>query len=180
MLRAIRLRRKSPLNNTSTKTDTVKRRLSSRLKYSIDVAIVAVAVLSLIYVAALAVNVVSGYSVTAATPERMVRLQVVDGIGDKELVRDVVALLRERADLELSVEVVERVRFDLREVPRTFIIARTEDQSTARLLAQRLGLDPDEVTRKPLDQNSRFVTATLVLGQDARDLLFVKRTAEER
>lgn len=136
--------------------------------------------MALVYIVTVIVNVMSGYSVTAATPERSVRLQIVDGMGDRTLVKDVRERVSRASDLELTVEVVDEVRFDLRDMPRTFIIARTEDQASARLLARRLGLDPDEVTQRPLDHNSQFVTATLVLGQDARERMFTDQTAEEK
>ena len=136
--------------------------------------------MALVYVVMLAVDILSGYSVTAAVPEKVMRVQIVDGSGISGMTRRVLDRLNEVSDIEMTIEVVDKVRFDLRDLPRSFIIAREEDQSAARLLAERLGLDPDEVTDKPLENNSRYVTTTLVLGQDAQDRMFIEKTNEER
>jgi len=46
------------------------------------------------------------------------------------------------------------------------VISRRRDKAAAVLLAERLGIDPDDVIYEPLEHNTRHVSATLLLGQD--------------
>ncbi|MBD3257424.1 hypothetical protein GF377_03245 [candidate division GN15 bacterium] len=176
MFKGIRTRR-TP-SSTTQRDKSGKIRLA--LKRSVDIVLIVAAALSAVYVGSLVLELATGHSVTAATPDRIVRVQVVDAIGNRELCSEVEARLASVSDLELAIEVVDRVRFDLREVPRSFIIARDEDRSAARLLAARLGLDPEEVIHKPLTHDTRFVTASLVVGQNARDCLLADLGTEEK
>jgi hypothetical protein len=124
---------------------------------------VAVAVVYMIF---LAVKVTRGYSQTQSGPERLVRLQIVDASGEDGMTKRARQILADRSDKELAVEIVESNRFDRHKVTRSFLIAREEDRTTAELLAQRLGLDPDEVTYRPLAHNRLYIAVTLVLGSD--------------
>jgi len=123
------------------------------------------------YVLPLVIKINRGYSRTQETPDRVVYLQVVDGQPDAGLARQVKAVLKDVAEGEMQIEIVDSDRFELRNVSRSFIIAREEDPTTARMLAERLGLDPGEVSYKPLLNNNQHATATLVLGEDAAMLL---------
>lgn len=149
----------SSLQNTSVRIRKVLRRAFDSLLLTI-VAVVAV------YAVFLAVKVNRGYSQTQSGPERIVRLQIVDGSGVTGMTRQVRRILKERSDAELAVEVVEAKNFDLHQVARSFLIAREEDRTAAEMLARRLGLDPGEVAYKPLENNRLYVTVTLVLGSE--------------
>ncbi len=61
---------------------------------------------------------------------------------------------------------MEKRAFEVREVEHSFVVSRVDDLSAARLLADRLGLDPGAVEYKPLVNNRQQLTATLVLGSD--------------
>jgi len=141
-------------------------RMKKTLRRVLDSFLLTVLAVVAVYLVLLAVQVSRGYSQTESSPDRLLRLQIVDGSGEAGLTRRARQLLKERSDGELAVEVVESKRFDRHEVARTFLIAREEDRSTAELLARRLGLDPEEVIYRPLDNNRRYVTVTLVLGAD--------------
>ena len=123
------------------------------------------------YLAVFAFKVGSGYSQTRTAPEHTARVQIINASGDRDLVAGVKARLAELSDQELSVEIAEVTWFDLRQVPRTVIVSRESDCEHARTLAARLGLDADEVNYEPLEHNTEYVTASLILGQDARERL---------
>ena len=120
----------------------------------------------LLYLLASTLTVAGGISRVIDRPTHLVRLQVVNGSSVKGLTREVAKRLSGYADSELEVRVVDMVDFDLRELPRSFVISREQDKTTAALLAKKLGLDPSEVVYRPLEHNSLQVSATLVVGKD--------------
>ncbi len=147
------------------------RKIRPVLRRSVDLLIVLGVAAAVVYLLPLVIKISRGYSRTQETPDRVVYLQVVDGQSDAGLARKVKAGLKDIAKGEMQIEIVDSDRFELRNVLRSFIIAREEDPTTARMLAERLGLNPDEVSYKPLLNNNQHATATLVLGNDAAKLL---------
>lgn len=138
------------------------------LRRLLDVALLGALATVVIYATLLVVKVSKGYSRTESVPENMVRLEIVDGSGVDGLVERVVDEISGRTDMKLAIQVIKTVRFDLRPVPHTLVIARDENsQEAAGLLADRLGLDSDQVVYKPLEHNSHHATVTLVLGSEA-------------
>ena len=79
---------------------------------------------------------------------------------------DVTRYLSNLNDQQIEVMVVDTVWMEERKVAATVIISRDGDESVAALLAERLGLDPSIVIVKPLENNYRQVSMTLVLGTD--------------
>ena len=120
----------------------------------------------LLYQLTSTLTVAGGISRVIDRPTHLVRLQVVNGSGVKGLTREKIKRLSDFADSVLEVRVVDMVDFDLRELPRSFVISREQDKTAAALLAKKLGLDPSEVVYRPLEHNSRQVSATLVVGKD--------------
>ncbi len=120
----------------------------------------------LLYFLSSTLTVAGGVSRVIDRPTHLVRLQVVNGSGVRGLAREVIKRLSDYADSVLELQVVEAVDFNLRELPKSFVISREQDKTAAALLAKKLGLDPSEVVYKPLEHNSRQVSATLVVGKD--------------
>jgi LytR cell envelope-related transcriptional attenuator len=152
-----------PPSSSNQNSSARIRRVLGRVLDSLLLTVLAVVVA---YAVLLTVKVSRGYSQTQGGPDRIVRLQIVDGSGETGLTKQVRQLLKAGSDAELAVEVVESTRSDRHKVARSFLIAREEDRSTAESLAQRLGLDPEEVTYRPLVNNRLNVTVTLVLGSN--------------
>ncbi len=121
---------------------------------------------ALLYLFASTLAVVGGISRVTNRPTHLVRLQVVNGTGVEDPMREIVKRLSNYADSALEVRVVDTVDFDLSELSSSFVISRETDRTAAELLAMKLGLDPSEVVYRPLDHNSRQVSATLVVGRD--------------
>ncbi|RKX27667.1 MAG: hypothetical protein DRP45_00485 [Candidatus Zixiibacteriota bacterium] len=148
------------------------------LRRACDAVIVLSLVAVTVYVASLVIKVNTGYSRTVDTPDRIVRLQIVNGSGNNRLVGQIMSHTEDWSDLEMAVEVVETEEFDRSEIVHTFVISRLEDLSDSRLLAERIGLDPDEVIFKSLEHNSKQIAATLVLGTDAEECLLKSKSEQ--
>jgi len=159
----------SPRKNTSAK-------LQKALRRGLDFLLVTVLAVVVVYAVMVLVKVNRGYSQTQGGAERVARLQIVDGSGESGLTKQARQLVKETSDTQLMVEVVESDRFERYPVTRSFLIAREEDRTAAEILAQRLGLDPDDITYRPLENNRRHVTLTLVLGANGLPALAVEDT----
>jgi hypothetical protein len=120
----------------------------------------------LLYLLSSTLTVAGGISRVIDKPTHLVRLQVINGSSVRGLTREMVKRLSDYADSVLEVRVVDTVDFDLRELPRSFVISREQDKTAATLLAKKLGLDPSEVVYRPLEHNNRQVSTTLVVGKD--------------
>jgi hypothetical protein len=128
-----------------------------------------------VYLGFISHKVVGSYTVEEPTPAYSMRLQVVDasstGVLLKKLVQDIEAV----SDMKLEIKVAETSRFDVRPVAGSFVISRQEDLTASRMLAVRLGLDPDQVEYRPLEDNRRLITSTLVVGSNGVTLATVKK-----
>ncbi len=123
-----------------------------------------IAVGVIVYIAFFSVQIVSGVSKKELAPETIVRVRVL-GAGVTN-VKAVAKKLASYSGTDLAVHVVETGTFTLHEVSRSFIIAHTEDKTTAVRLARQLHLDPSVVMYKPLEHNTKQITVTLVAGAD--------------
>lgn len=129
-----------------------------------DSVLVVAAIILTVYTISVATQALDSYTVVRNTPVSLVRLQVVDASGQKGLLTAALDDVRAQADESLALKVVETTGFDLLEVDQSYVVSRDKDCRAACILAERLGLDPDDVEYKPLTNNRRQVTATLVLG----------------
>ena len=103
------------------------------------------------------------------TPEKpltAVRVQVLTVDAGAESAAEIGKWLEAQADSSFAIDVVEANRYELRSAARTLIVSRVEDETAARRLANRIGLDPSEVIYKPLEHNTKQATVTLIVGSD--------------
>ncbi len=133
---------------------------------TLEIIIAAAFGLVVLYVVSMSIRISRGVSRTIEAPEHEMRLQVLNGCGVSGLAARVADAWSDYTDADLHIVVVDADNFDLHNVAESFIITRQEDRTAARLLAERVGLNPDQVVYKPLENNYRDVTATLVLGTD--------------
>jgi len=130
----------------------------------LDISLVLATTALVIYVGFISYKVVKGYSFEEPTPVHSMRLQVVDASSSRVFLKKLVPDIEALSDMTLEIKVAETDRFEVSEVAESFVISRQEDLTAARLLAGRLGLDPDDVEYKPLEDNRSLITATLVVG----------------
>lgn len=115
---------------------------------------------------AIVYRVAAKVSTTADLPAHLVRLQVVEASGRGKLLSEVRKGLSGYSSGDLEIQIVETEKFNISEVQKTFIISRQKNKTAAKLLAKRLNLDASDVVYKPLENNLKQVSATLVLGTD--------------
>lgn len=150
-----------------------------RLSRSLEITIVVVAVTLVLFVVSLAIKVTHGVTRTVDSPDHSVRLQVLNGCGQKGLAGRMADQLDNYRDKEMLIRVVDSDNFDLAEVERSFVISRDADKSSAKLFAEKVGLDPAEVVYRQLENNIRQVSVTLVLGTDYEKVGFVESQKQE-
>lgn len=133
---------------------------------TLDLAIIAAAVAVTGYVGYLGWMLTDDYSRTRPVTEDLVRLQIVDGVGDRALLKQVKGQLAAIDPSEMEIELVDSSRLESRAIPRSLLISRLEENEPARKLAVQLGLTEDDVLYRPLADNPSLISATLVIGED--------------
>ena len=132
-----------------------------------------------VYLGVAGTRLVGGVTLTENPPAHLVRLQVLHASGEKANASAVSGRVRDASAGSLDLRVVEIREFDLRSITRTTIVSRIEDKTGARLLARQLGLDPGAVYYRPLEHNTRQVTATLIVGPDFENILTALEAKKE-
>lgn len=143
---------------------TYKRRLNFRLIASVGLALVFI--VTVILVMSTVVKVARGVSHTAETPERVLRLEILNGCKGAGIASEAARVLSGYKDERLEIIVVGTGDFDARKVAKTFVVSREKDKAAAAYLAKLMRLDESEVVYEPMNNNYRQVSATLVLGED--------------
>ena len=158
---------KSGKSNNTNKPSS-GRRPSARVsgKSLVGVVLAVTFIVAALYIGYVVVRITGTVSQTTELAENVIRLQVVDACGRKQMLMDVTRYLSSIDDDRIEVMVVDTVCMEERKVAATVIISRDGDEDVATLLAERLGLDPSIVMVKPLENNYRQVSMTLVLGDD--------------
>jgi hypothetical protein len=151
---------------------------SKRNKY-LEIAIIVTFIVVLIYVGSMTVRITTGVSKTVESAAHTVRLQVLNGCGVPGLADKTADKLADYRDDDLEIKIVDTDNFDIRKVTESFVISRLEDKTAARMLAEKIGLDPSRVIYKALENNYRHVTATLVLGEDHDKIKLTTKSDEE-
>ncbi|MBD3402241.1 hypothetical protein GF420_05050 [candidate division GN15 bacterium] len=154
----------------------VKLQLKSRY---LELLIAAAFVVLLIYVVSVTLQVAQGISQTIDPPRYTVRLQVLNGCGVPRLAARMADELSGYTDEDLRISVVDTDNFESLEVDSSFVISREDDRTVAVLLARKLGLQAQDVSYAPLDNNYRHVSVTLVVGQDYERLQLQSPTNTE-
>ncbi|UCE23729.1 MAG: LytR C-terminal domain-containing protein [Candidatus Zixiibacteriota bacterium] len=131
-----------------------------------SVGLAVAALVTAILVLTLTVRVTRGVSRTVDTPAHLIRLELLNGCQKAGIARQAEQMLSGYSDNQLEIAVISTGDFDLKKVTKSFVISRDKDMTPSILLARLLGIDEAEVTYKPMGNNYRQVTATLVLGED--------------
>jgi hypothetical protein len=146
----------------------------------VGVGVGSVLLVVMLYLLSSTAQVVGGITKVASTPKHLVRLQIVNGSSVEGLSQQVAGQLSDQVDAELEIKVVDAADFKLRKLAKSFVISREQDKTAAKILAEKINLNPAEVEFKPLEHNYRQVSATLVLGDDYKTVRWSRTVAQEK
>lgn len=135
--------------------------------------------LTIIFLVTMVIKISGGVAKTVETAEVLIRLQVTANDPPPENYRLLLDTLDQFNNNEIEINLIDTEVFDLRPIAQTMIISRQSDKSAAQKLALLLGLNPDDVIYKPLENNYDQISVTLVIGDDINDLEFLKKEPEE-
>ena len=169
MFKKIRKQRNIKYRQTKTR---------SMLRGWLQIVLAIIFVVTVTYAATTLIGISSNISHTVEAPENLIRLQLVDASGENGQADKIAKALTGYSDHELEIEVVELDRFDIRKIDSSVIISRERNTEASALLAHRLGINNDDIVYKPLDNNVRQISATLVIGRDFTGLTMPGETKE--
>ena len=149
-------------------------------RHVFDIVITAVLLVTAGWLVSFGLQVFGGYSQMVEAPTHIIRLQIINGSGDRAAIAAVTHCLHELTDTDLGIEIVARESFAVKDAGRTMVVSREKDLTAANLLAMRLGLDPGTVFFKALEHNRELISATLILGRDFRDVVLTALPEKEK
>lgn len=124
------------------------------------------------------IKITKGVAKTVETPDRIARVQILFDSHMNEKADQFVDFLSNYKDKEIEFVIVEKDIFAIREINETFIINRDDQTDVSEKLANILGLDEKLIVQKPLSENKKHISLTLVIGNNA-DLILSKITKDE-
>lgn len=122
--------------------------------------------IAVVYLSITGAEALGGVSLNADVPVRVIQVEIVNAAGVKGVGAQVAKILDGYAYDNVEVKVVADDEFTIRRLPETFLIARVADEASIRELAGEWGLSESDVDYRPLENDYRQVSATLVLGED--------------
>lgn len=125
-----------------------------------------VLVTAVFYTGLYGIRLACGLTLQEEPPTYTVRLQLINATGRDTIDKQTLKRLTYNSGKGLDIKIVEETRFALREVSESLVLSRIPDLTAARLLARELGLDPDNVTYRPLEDNRRLASVSLIIGRD--------------
>jgi len=131
-----------------------------------EVVVGVVFVVILVYLITISVKVGTGISQTISGPDQVIRLQVLNACGVAGLAAQTGSSLSGYRGKDFEIVLAETDNFEVRSLPHSIIVSRIENTVPARLLAEHVGLDPSEVVYRPLENNMKHISVTLILGED--------------
>lgn len=139
--------------------------------------LLATLVVVIVYTTFVTTKVVSGVSVMVETPQHMMQLQIMDASGGE--IKNIIATIKKQAGSDLLVQVVGNEKFEGQELLHSMIISHEKDDTTSKLLAKKLGIDLSQIIHKPITQNIKQATATLVVALDFDTLVSIVNHKKE-
>lgn len=164
--------KQNPKNNINTRK---KNCINCIVEVTIGVVFVIVMILAVSYT----VKISGQVSKSIDAPKYQVRLQVINSCRDEKTVEKVTRTLSQYRDRDFEIKILDIDNFDVQKVNKSFIISREEEKTAAEKLAGMIGLDPGMVMYKPLENNYRQISATLVIGMDFEKIILPGEKKEE-
>ena len=106
---------------------------------------------------------------TKVLPQQIsiVRTQIANGCGESGAAADFAEFIKKQGDDNLKFDVIDVTNFSNSAMPRTMILIRDPGVAVeAERIARRLGIDPDDVVTRELEDNFLSLDITVVVGRD--------------
>lgn len=139
---------------------------SGIISRSLELAIVVCFSLALVYTVSFGVKAARPVSRERQVPQISLRVQVLNGCGEKGCAGIVAERLEKLARFPLEVSIVDVENFSVFDIEKSFFISRVPDLNEARALADQIGLSRADIVYAPLEDNYRSIHVTLVVGKD--------------
>ncbi|MCK4856581.1 MAG: LytR C-terminal domain-containing protein [candidate division Zixibacteria bacterium] len=137
----------------------------------LDYLLVLVSVLVLAFVGSFALKYSVGESSPDIKPPSIVRFQVLNGCGIRGAAARFSGFLREKSSRELIMDVIDESNFKSFDQERTLLITRNASAAEVELVVAAIGLPPEQVVHRKLDDNFLDINFTIVLGKDCDSVL---------
>jgi hypothetical protein len=154
-----------------SKSKAAKPKAGSRI---IDFLLIVISLTVLVFIGSFALKYTQGESAPppGQTPQNQssvsisLRLQVLNGCGAPGVAGRFAKYVLDAGKPDFAIDVIDERNFDSFKQEKTTLIARRAGSPVAERLAMKLGLSPEQVTYKELEDNFLDIDYSLVVGLD--------------
>ena len=154
------------LNKSNKQNERINLFGRTGIKRTLEIILVLSLVVVGIYTVFFGTRMVSGVTRTVETAENTIRLQLINGSDDKEAGDKIASLIKDFSCGSMAIEIIEQNDFKKRDISNSIVISRDRDMRSAEYLSELVGLDPDDVVYRSLENNINLINVTLALGND--------------
>jgi len=147
-------------------------RLSPRPSRGLNYLIGVLSLVVLVFASSTVLKILSGE--TSSLPEELsyLRVQVLNGCGVSRAAAGMASIVRDIGIPSVDFDVIDEDNFETYEVSETMILVRDERATLdAHRLAERLGINPDNVVSQHLEDNYLSLDLTIILGNDFESIV---------
>ncbi|TFH62180.1 MAG: LytR family transcriptional regulator [Candidatus Zixiibacteriota bacterium] len=152
------------------KSKAAKPKTGSRI---IDFLLIVISLTVLVFIGSFALKYTQGESAPPGqTPQNQssvsisLRMQVLNGCGAPGVAGRFAKYLLDAGKPDFAIDVIDERNFSSFKQEKTTLIARRAGSPVAERLAMKLGLSPEQVTYKELEDNFLDIDYSLVVGSD--------------
>ena len=136
----------------------------------IDTSLIILFVFSIVYISNMVHKVTATVTEIESFPDEIIRLQLISSCKQKDILSAAEKFFSHKKTKEFDIMIVDATCTELKEIPNSIIISRDENFNHADLISEIVDFD-DDILFKPLENNNKFITVTIVLGNDFEDML---------
>lgn len=152
-----------------TKTGSAGTRKIS-IRKIIDTSLIVLFVFSVIYIGNTVHKVTATVTEIETLPDEIIRLQLISSCKQKDILEAAKEFFRNNNNKRFDIIIVDATCTELQEIPSSIVISRDENLNHAELISEMMNFD-ENILFRTLDINKKFITVTLVLGNDFENML---------
>ena len=153
-----------------TKTGSTETRKIS-IRKIIDTSLIVLFLFSVIYISNMVHKVTATVTEIESLPDEIIRLQLISSCKQKDILSAAKEFFSHKKTKEFDIMIVDAICTELKEIPNSIVISRDENLNHADLISEIVNFEEDDILFRPLENNKKFITVTIVLGNDFEKML---------
>ncbi|MEA1980011.1 MAG: hypothetical protein U9N54_03445 [candidate division Zixibacteria bacterium] len=153
-----------------TKTGTTGTKKLS-IRKIIDTSLIVLFVFSVVYISNTVHKVTATVTEIESLPDEIIRLQLIGSYKQKDILNKAEEFFSHKKIKEFDIMVVDVNCSELKDISNSIVISRDENLDHADMISEIVNFEENDILFRPLENNKKFITVTIVLGDDFENML---------